>query len=279
MGKWTENELNALLGAYENAEDKKINLDDIAEEIGRSRSAVACKAYSMGLTNKSRMKTDNGPTDRRRFKGDNKAALASISQHARKRFKEGNHPRGMLGKKHSNETKEKLSELSSIAQAKVSESERTSRLEKASLSRKKIGFSPPKTKRGSWVAGWRQVGGREIYFRSRWEANYAFYLQWLLENGAIRAWEYEPKTFWFENIRRGVRSYKPDFFVTENNGDQAYHEIKGWMDSRSRTTLKRMAKYYPDVQVILIREREYKAIRRKVMGVVPGWEDSARDAR
>lgn len=279
MNKWTDAELRMLCEAYEAAGSGKIDLNALAIKIGRSRSSIAQKARSNGLTNKSRMKTENGPKDRRKFKGDIVAARASVGAHARERIKNGHHPRGMLGKHHSTETKERLSKLSALAQSKVTPEERAARLEKAAKTRREVGFAPPKIKRGSWAAGWRSVGDKTIYFRSRWEANYAFYLQWLLESGQIRDWKYEPDTFWFEAIKRGVRSYKPDFLVTESNGDKAYHEVKGWMDARSRTTLKRMAKYYPEIRVIVIREREYKAIRRIALGLVPGWEDSARDAR
>jgi hypothetical protein len=76
---------------------------------------------------------------------------------------------------------------------------------------------------------------------------YALYLNQLKLSRHILGWEYESKTFWFEKIRRGTRSYTPDFEVTFGDGRIEYHEIKGWMDARSRTKIKRMAKYYPRV--------------------------------
>ncbi len=51
----------------------------------------------------------------------------------------------------------------------------------------------------------------DTYFRSRWERNWARYLNFLVQHGEITGWEYEPKTFWFHKIKRGTRSYKPDF--------------------------------------------------------------------
>jgi hypothetical protein len=125
--------------------------------------------------------------------------------------------------------------------------------------------------RGTWKAGWREIADRRHYFRSRWEANYARYLQWLKERGDILEWEYEPETFWFEKIRRGVRSYLPDFRVHELNGSKPLHEVKGWMDARSKTTLKRMAKYHPQETIILIREKDYKALSR-FSALIGGWE-------
>lgn len=146
-------------------------------------------------------------------------------------------------------------------------------LKKSAATRKKNGTKPPRSReKATWKAGWREVGGKRCYFRSRWEANYARYLQWLVDQGEIKGWEYEPETFWFENIKRGVRSYLPDFRITENDGRQVYHEVKGWMDSRSRTTLKRMKKYYPDVPLVLIDSKIYKAIQRDVRAIVPDWE-------
>lgn len=119
-------------------------------------------------------------------------------------------------------------------------------------------------------AGYRDDLG-PIYFRSRWEANYARYLKWLQERGEIEAWEYEPETFWFEAIKRGVRSYKPDFKIYEK-GKSYFVEVKGWMDKKSATKLKRMKKYHPNVTVILFGERDYKSLSQKLGKIIPNWE-------
>ncbi len=111
-----------------------------------------------------------------------------------------------------------------------------------------------------------------LYVRSRWEANYARYLNWLKAKGHITGWAYEPDTFWFEAIKRGTRSYTPDFKVTENDGRVVYHEVKGWMDAKSATKLKRMAKYYPDVAIVVIDRASYNAIR-KWRQLIPDWEE------
>jgi len=121
-------------------------------------------------------------------------------------------------------------------------------------------------------AGWRKIGNRKIYARSAWEANYARYLEWLVQIGEIMAWEHEPKTFWFEAVRRGTRSYLPDFRVTERNGKQIYHEVKGWMDPKSATKLRRMKKYHPETKVILIGKDAYASIKSSVARMIPGWE-------
>lgn len=121
-------------------------------------------------------------------------------------------------------------------------------------------------------AGWREIGGKRCYFRSRWEANYARYLEWLKLRGEILEWEHEPETFWFEAIRRGTRSYLPDFRVTERNGRKDYHEVKGYMDAKSVVKIKRMKKYYPHVRMIVIDGKAYKAIAKTMKPILRGWE-------
>lgn len=121
-------------------------------------------------------------------------------------------------------------------------------------------------------AGWRVIGGQRGYYRSRWEANYARYLEFLRRAGVILSWRHEPKTFWFEKIRRGVRSYLPDFEVGYPDGRTVYHEVKGYFDAKSKTKLKRMRKYHPDVEVRVIAAREYRDIRRRIAPMLKGWE-------
>lgn len=115
------------------------------------------------------------------------------------------------------------------------------------------------------------------HFRSSWEANYARYLNSLLLAGEIKRWEFEPDTFWFEQIRRGVRSYLPDFKVWPLVGDPYYVEIKGFLDDKSKTKLKRMAKYHPDVKIQVLGELGYKTLASQCNGVLPYWENGRVD--
>lgn len=126
-------------------------------------------------------------------------------------------------------------------------------------------------KRGSWKAEWVEVGGQKFFARSRWEANYARYLQWEKESGTIQNWEHEPQTFWFEKIKRGVRSYLPDFRVTMVDGNIEWHEVKGWMDARSKTKIKRMAKYYPEEVLKIIDGSWFKDANKKMPLIIKGW--------
>ena len=131
--------------------------------------------------------------------------------------------------------------------------------------------SKPSPGRG-WKAAWRTFGDQRCFFRSRWEQNYCAYLEWLRVGGHIKSWEHEPETFWFLSIKRGVRSYLPDFRVTENDGRVVYHEVKGWLDPRSKTNLARMKRYYPQVRLLVIDKAQYASIKAKAAGLVPGWE-------
>jgi len=76
-----------------------------------------------------------------------------------------------------------------------------------------------------------------VFFRSSWEANYARYL-----NHENIPWEFEPKTFYFKNIKRGSLSYTPDFYL-KNEG--CFVELKGYFNSKDRGKIKRFKKQYP----------------------------------
>lgn len=120
--------------------------------------------------------------------------------------------------------------------------------------------------------GWVELGTRRFYAKSRWEANYGRYLEWLRSNGQIADWEYEPETFWFHGIKRGVLSYLPDFRVVSNDGRVVFHEVKGWMDPKSKTRLRRMTKYHPSTSVLVLDSQWFKNNSKMMAAVVPGWE-------
>ena len=77
----------------------------------------------------------------------------------------------------------------------------------------------------------------KVIARSNWEANTLR----ILEVHGIK-WLFEPKTFHYP-IQRGVKSYMPDIFLVEG---EEWIEVKGWLDNRSKTKLKRFKKYYPE---------------------------------
>lgn len=119
-------------------------------------------------------------------------------------------------------------------------------------------------------AAWREIGGKRKYFRSAAEANYGRYLQWLKESGKILEWEHEPKTFWFDGIKRGTVSYKPDFCVTYKNGQTEWFEVKGFMDKKSVTKLARFKKYFPNEKLTVIGPEWFKKTKLKLL--IKDWE-------
>ncbi len=165
------------------------------------------------------------------------------------------------GHKHTEESKLKISRAGLGRKFKK---ERTEKILKTKMERYgKLGFPTSNTYSHS-KRGYYKIGGKKMYFRSLWEANYALYVDYLQKTGKIKKWEFEVDTFWFNNIKRGVRSYLPDFKITNNDESIEYHEIKGYMDAKSITKLKRMKKYYPNTKIVLIEGNTYKDLKNKM---------------
>lgn len=120
--------------------------------------------------------------------------------------------------------------------------------------------------------GWREIYGVKHYFRSKMEANFGRWLAFQKKSGLIAYWEHEPETFWFMEIKRGVRSYLPDFRVTLNDGSIIYYEVKGWYDPKSITKIKRFRKYYPENTLKLIDKNWFKANSKKLKMIIAEWE-------
>lgn len=118
---------------------------------------------------------------------------------------------------------------------------------------------------------WVEIGDKKIFVRSGWEANWGRYLDFLKTHGKITDWEYEPDTFYFEGIKRGTNNYTPDFKVTYPDGSVIFHEVKGYMDPKSATKLKRMAKYHPQVVMEVIDKKRYSSVKKSVGSLIKGW--------
>ena len=131
-------------------------------------------------------------------------------------------------------------------------------------------------------AGWRTIGGKRHYFRSLWEIRYAQWLQYQKEHSMIFDWQYEPKTFWFTGIRRGVVSYKPDFKVITNMRaenavfdepeDHYWVEVKGYMDPKSLTKIKRFHKYSPKEELRVVDGKWFARYNQKLRLLIKDWE-------
>lgn len=256
---FSEEDYLKLKEFYQTHELKKGSneLEIIAKELGRTKQFISRKAKELGLTSYNRK--------------DSKEMKKAKSKRIKKWHKTHEHPKGMQGKHHTKEVLEKLKAANKRYFENLTEEEKLKRTKKILKSRFKNKTTNAR-KNVSWKGGHRKIGNKKIYFRSSWEYNYALYLQYLKRTKKIKKWEYEAELFYFEGIKRGCVSYKPDFRVTRNDDSVYYVEIKGWMDAASKTKLKRMAKYYPEIELVLIDSPKYKAFKKEWQDKLKNWE-------
>lgn len=245
----------------------KMTYDDMAVILDKDKCNICRKCKQLGLlkTQKANSKLVEVKPRYRFTEEDRKKSFEAI----KKRNEAGLHPKGYLGHKHSPETREKLSQagkraweqLKGIKLEEWKKHQRETRIKNGTLN-PMINQEKPYSR----AKGGRRKDLDNRYFRSSWEANIARYYNYL----GVK-WEYEPKTFVFENITRGSVSYTPDFYLSETD---EWVEVKGWMDGKSKTKLKRFEKQYPDEykKLILIQEKEYNEIKRKVAPFIKEWE-------
>jgi len=231
-------------------------LKEFSESLGRTQAFICRYAKSQGLSNRKRKVCDD--------------QVKKSSETMKKWYSENEHPKGMLGKKHSPEYCLELGKRFSNWHKNASPEKKAERSDKIVKALRASGaLDRP---HGSWKAAWRTIGQKTKYFRSRWEANYARYLQFLKEKGEISDWLHEPETFWFLEIMRGSRSYLPDFKVINLDGSHYWVEVKGWMDDRSKTKIKRFGKYYPKEKLQLIQAEWFKKNSPMMKNMIEEWE-------
>lgn len=255
---FTDAERNRVAAYYNDTPPASFSLECLATELGRTRQFICRQAKILGLTNPQRDLTST--------------QLAAVRK---PKWQEKSHPRGALGLKHTDATKQKVSAASKLSWVtmktfSIGNMSTEARQRKSDLASIRMNLQPAE-KAYSRARGGRRADLGNVYFRSAWEANYARYLNWLVGKGEIERWEYEPQTFWFLAVKRGVRSYTPDFLVWEK-GNSYFVEVKGWMDPKSKTKLKRMKQYYPNIRVDVVGQRQYDGIKSAVSRLVPGWE-------
>jgi len=261
---WTEDDIALLSRFYTErvfVPKDKFTLNDLAAQLGRHKTNVCRKAKELGLTDQKRRLS---------------AEFSEIMSDRSKEWHQNNgHPRGMLGKHHSPEERIKMSERSKLLWQGGCDSfvDGTSTL-KGLKTKLENGTLYPSRPEGSvtWKGGKRHIAGKDIFFRSSWEFNYALYLQLLVEKKEILEWHHEPETFWFDGVTRGTRSYLPDFKVINLDGTSFFVEVKGWMDQRSKTKLNRMAKYYPEHTIVIVDGKIMRQIKNKFAKILPQWE-------
>ena len=196
----------------------------------------------------------------------------AMSDRSKKQWATIPHPRGSLGMKHTAEALRKISAASTASNSKRTKAEWMAIKRKSLATRILNGTYSPNKKRGSWKAGWREIGGTKKYYRSRWEANYARVLERLRVRGEIKSWAHESDVFWFEGVNAGCVSYLPDFRVVNSDDSVEFHEVKGWMDAASKEKIQRMAKYHPSTKLVVVDSRQYKKLHGTLSAEIEGWE-------
>ena len=99
--------------------------------------------------------------------------------------------------------------------------------------------------------------GKIITFRSGWECNFAFYLEWMKKKKEIKDWIYEPERYQYLG-----GSYLPDFKIIRNDETWYLAEVKGYKQGVRK--LSRMKKYYPEIKIELWDAEAYKELKKKM---------------
>lgn len=278
---WTADELERLATLYRRGVlHGDLRLKRFAKSVGRLKSNVCRKARELGLTRQRRPRAASPRLPLRMFESveERRAHSAAAVSAA---FRRNGHPRGALGLKHTEAARRLMGEASKRAAKARTPEQWTVRSAKICATRiARYGTGNPATLTPTSMYSRARRGKRADldgqFFRSSWEANYARYLRYLRERGQIASWAYEPKRFVFPGVTSGALTYLPDFEVVDCHGDASYHEVKGWMDPRSKDRLSRMAEFYPNVRVVVIGVQQYRAIALAVSRQIPEWEDESR---
>jgi hypothetical protein len=129
--------------------------------------------------------------------------------------------------------------------------------------------------KGGYTSNWSgkvKIGKTEHFYRSLWEYNFACYLEYCKNQKQIKDWKYEPTRYCFKNYyKRGPYDYLPDFIVTNVDGSTTVYEVKGYMNSISRSKIKRFEKHYPELGIVSIIDKDWFKNSKSYAGVIPGW--------
>ena len=236
-------------------------MNGLAKRLGITKPSISAWARRYGLTDRCRPKM----IDR-----------VAAGERVKKLWRERGHPRGMAGKHHTTETRERISKTHRALWADPNGPHNRERAAKRFADWHAEHFEELRAQGRYRPYSRGKVGRRadlnNLYVRSRWEANFARYLNWLLAQGKIKSWEYEPKTFRFPRKKGEPTWYTPDFRVWLNNGCHCWYEVKGWMDLKSRARLSRFVSHYPREQLIVVDEAWFRRAHRSLRWRLPHWE-------
>lgn len=294
-------ELDIIKEYYENHINQYINLSELSEMLGRTPQIISRWAREMGYTENNRPNSDFAKRTRQltereiQIQNAVKEALEKVdkssdtfnsefqkalwqtdyyknvvrpefSKKISELWKVKGHPRGFLGKHHTQEVCDLVSRITRERYANMTQEEKHAIAMKGIQTKKEKGTYMNTTSNAysRTKSGKRQdLNGQ--YFRSAWEANIARVLNHLQIN-----WQYELKRFYFENSVEGVLSYQPDFYLPEFD---MWVEVKGWMDEKSKTRLKLFKEQYPEEynKLMLIDQKKYYELERDYK-FLPNWE-------
>lgn len=122
-----------------------------------------------------------------------------------------------------------------------------------------IGGKPTSPKASKGKGGIRVDIDNNIYFYSRWEANFAR----LLNSFNIK-WEYQPKTF--DLI---TQKYTPDFYLPDC---KTYIEIKNFLWKYSEIRDRKFRELYPETRLILFLKDNYLILEKQYGKIINNWE-------
>lgn len=285
---WTAKQDEILLANYHSKTRAQIG-----ELVGKSPTAVRARCEKLGLNTKNRRWTKaevktleaaymkEAPLDLRGLAVKMNRGNAEISSKAQKL--------GLVASRHVMLRQRGLTRTGTAKRVRnthqvaavlrsrsLTEEERKRIGRKAAATRiKKYGtaaFSPAGEKQYSAAKDGRRSDLGDVYWRSSWEANYARYLNVLKSRGILDSWEYESQRFVFKDSGDGIRSYRPDFKVKYTDGCEEFHEVKGWINTRSEAIAAKMSREYPDVVIKTIGPEQYHAIAKEFQGEISSWE-------
>jgi hypothetical protein len=269
--EWTEEDTKTIKDWYASHLDD-LKLKELALSMGRSHNFICRKAGALGLTKLGRKPSwmIEAITDTIVEHGKTEIGIKQRNEALEKAIYicKTNHPKGMLGKTHSEKYKKQFSERVKKYWQDITPERLEAQMDKQVETKKRNGTLNPMINQSapySRARGGRRQDINNQYFRSSWEANIARYYNFM----GIK-WVYEPKQFIFESIKRGCISYTPDFYLPV---EDKWVEIKGWMDDKSKTKLARFKKYYPQEyeKLEIIGSKEYKEFK-KYEKIIPNWE-------
>ena len=265
-----------LIKLFYNSNKDKIDLEGFSKELKKPKTSISRYARTIGLTNSNRQLSDIAKRNLSKSLNDYRNSEYYIHEIKPKAdelllyYAQNEHPKGMLNKHHSMDTRCKMSISHIDYFASLSNDEKHRRIMKSvETTRKNGGYNTTKNAYSRCHGGYRH--DLDMYFRSSWEANTARLLNLLNIQ-----WIYEYKRFDFVNEHNGVLSYQPDFYLPEY---ETWIEVKGWMDDKSKKRLDLFKKYYPIEynNLTLIDEKYYHYIESKYSHDIKNWEFNNKD--